>query len=186
MRRQGSKGSGMRVLYAATLVAALGVGEALAEDNGTELFQRFAKTCAMKPISGEALDARARSIGYVPQNGPIAPDDPKRDPDDVFFWRLPDQGVSFALDAYFTGRRAHYQVVCSIRGENVDFAAFVEGLKRETTLPDPKGGTNPNTGAPIYTWTVDADGGKDKLEVAAYGEARRRVLVTLTYDVIAR
>lgn len=73
-----------------------------------------------------------------------------------------------------------------MRGENVGFAAFVEVLRREATLPDAPVGTNPDTGAPIYTWTVDADGAKDKLEVAAYGEARRRVLVTFTYDVIAR
>lgn len=176
----------MRHLYAATLFLALGVGQASAEDDGEELFQRFAKTCAMKPISGEALDARARSIGYVPQNGPVAPDDPKRDPDDIFFWRLPDQGGSFGLDAYFTGRRAHYQVVCSIRGENVDLAAFIDGFKRETTLPDPQIATRPDTVAPVYTWAVEDDGGQDKLEVAAYGQGRRRVVVTLTYDVIAR
>lgn len=139
----------------------------------------------MKPTSGAALDARARAIGYVPQSGPVAPDDPKRDPDDVFFWKLPDEGANFTLNAYFTGRRAHYQVVCSIRGDDVDFTAFVDGLKRESRLPDPQVTKSP-ADAPIYTWTVDADGGKDKLEVAAYGEARRRVVVTLTYDVIAR
>jgi hypothetical protein len=176
----------MRLLYAATLASAFGIGEASAEDNGEQLFQTFAKTCAMKPISGEALDARARSIGYVSEFGSVPPDDPKRDRDDLFFWTLPDQGKSFALNAYFAGPRARYQVVCSISGENVDFAAFVAGLKRESTLPEPQMGTSSGTGAPVYTWTVDADGAKDKLEVAAYGPARRKVVVTLTYDVIAR
>jgi hypothetical protein len=178
----------MRLLYVATLVGtlALGIGEASAEDNGQELFQRFAKTCGMKPVSGEALDMQARGIGYLLQNGPLPPDDPKRDLDLVLFWKLPDRGSDFALNAYIVGLRAHYQVICSIHADNVDFAAFIESLKRETTLPEPQATSSAETGAPVYVWTVPADGATDKMEVRAYGEDRRRVNVTLTYDVIAR
>jgi hypothetical protein len=53
-------------------------------------------------------------------------------------------------------------------------------------LPEPQATSSAQTGAPVYVWTVPADGATDKLEVRAYGEDRRRVNVTLTYDVIAR
>jgi hypothetical protein len=179
------EGSHMRLLYAAMLMGALGIGEASAEDNGERLFQTFEKTCARKPVSGEALDAQARNLGYVHQNGPVAPDDIKRDLDDINFWKLPDQSSNFAIDAYFAGPRAHYQVICSIHADNVDPAAFIEGLKRETTLPDPQTTkSNPETGTLTYTWMAEADGGKDKLEIHAFKNGW--FSVTLSYDVIAR
>ncbi|WP_158814477.1 hypothetical protein [Methylocapsa sp. S129] len=174
----------MRLLCAAMLLSALGMGEALAEDNGERLFQIFERTCAMKPVSGEALDAQARSLGYIHQDGPVAPDDLKRDPDDINFWKLSDQGSNFAIDAYFGGPRAHYQVSCSVHADNVDPAAFIERLKRETTLPDPQTKSDPETGKLTYAWTAEADGGKDRLEVAAFRNGR--VLVAFSYDVIAR
>ena len=172
----------------ATLFSALAFagGEASADDNGHELFQRFAKTCAMKPVSGEALDKQARGVGYVLQHGPLPPDDPKQDLDLLLSWSLPDRGSDFALDAYIVGLRAHYQVICSIHADNVDLAALMESLERETTLPVPQATSSAQTGAPVYIWTVPADGATDKLEVRAYGAERRRVNVTLTYDVIAR
>jgi hypothetical protein len=174
----------MRLLYAATLVGALGIDEVSAEDNGARLFQMFENTCARKPVSGEALDAQARSLGYIHQNGPVAPDDLKRNLDDVNFWKLPDQGSNFAIDAYFSGPRAHYQVSCAIHADNVDLAAFVASLKRETNLPDLQPQSNPETGALTYAWMAEADGGKDILEVAAYRNGR--VSVRFGYDVIAR
>jgi hypothetical protein len=174
----------MRLLCAATLVGALGVGQASAEDNGDRLFQMFENTCARKPVSGAALDAQARSLGYVNQNGPVAPDDPKRDPDDLYYWKLPDGGYNFAISIYFTGPRAHYQAICDIHADNVDLAAFIEGLKRETTLPDRQPKSNPETGAVTYAWTTEADGGKDTFEVAAYKNGR--VNVHFAYEVIAR
>jgi hypothetical protein len=89
----------MRLLYVAALLVAFGIGEASAEDNGEKLFQNFEKTCAGKPTSGEALDVRARGLGYVHQDGPVAPDDPKRNFDDVHYWKLPEQGSDFGIDA---------------------------------------------------------------------------------------
>jgi hypothetical protein len=172
----------MRLLCVATLLGAFGIGEASAEDNGERLFQIFEKTCAGKPVSGEALDARARGLGYVHQNGPVAPD--KLDPDDIHFWRLPEQGSNFAIDAYFAGRRANYRTVCGIHAVNVDVAAFVEGLMRETTLPEAQAKSDPQTGALTYAWTAEADGGKDTLEVAASKSGL--VSIIFSYDVIAR
>jgi hypothetical protein len=177
------EGSCMRLLYAA-LLCALGISEASAQDNGLRLLQMFENTCARKPVSGEALDVQARSLGYVHQNGPVAQDDIKRDPDDINFWKLPDQGSNFAIDAYFAGPRAHYQVSCSIHADNVDPAAFIEGLKREMTLPDPRTKSNPETGALTYTWMAEADGEKETLEVDAFKNGI--VSVTFSYDVIAR
>jgi hypothetical protein len=174
----------MRFFYLAALLGALGFGGASAEDNGERLFQMFEKTCAAKPISGEALDGRARPLGYVHQNGPVAPDDLKRDPDDIHFWKLPEQGSNFAIDAYFTGPRANYRTVCAIHADQVDAAAFVETLRRETTLPESQTNSDPQTGRLTYTWTAEADGGKDTLEVAAFRNGR--VSVTFSYDVIAR
>jgi hypothetical protein len=174
----------MRLLYAAMLVGALGIGQASAEDNGERLFQIFANTCVRKPVSGAALDALARSLGYVPEHGPVAPDDLKHDPDDLYFWKLPDGGSNFAISAYFAGLRAHYQVVCDIHANNVDLAAFVEILKRETTLAEQQPKSNPETGALTYTWTAEADGGKDTLEVAAFKSGI--VNLHLAYEVIAR
>ena len=174
----------MRLLYAAALLGALGAGQASAEDNGDRLFQMFQHTCARKPISGEALDAEARSLGYISQDGPVAPDDMKRDLDDINSWRLPDGGSNFAISAYFAGPRAHYQVSCSLHADNVDLAGFIAGLKRETTLPDQQPKSNPETGAVTYTWAAEADGGKDKLEIAAYKNGR--VVVNFGYEVIAR
>jgi hypothetical protein len=174
----------MRLLYVAALLGALGIGEASAEDNGDRLFQMFEKTCAGKPVSSEALDARARGLGYVHQNGPVAPDDGKRDLDDIHYWRLPDEGSNFAIDAYFAGPRAHYRISCGIHAVNVDAAAFVAGVRRETTLPEPQTKSDPETGRLIYSWTAEEDGGKDVLEVDAFKNGR--VSVTFTYDVIAR
>jgi hypothetical protein len=174
----------MRLLYVAALWSAFGVGEALAEDNGERLFQMFEKTCAGKPVSGAALDARARALGYVHQNGPVAPDDLKRDPDDIHDWKLPEQGSNFAIDAYFAGPRANYRSVCGLHADNVDGAAFVAALRRQTTLPEPQTKSDPQTGRVTYAWTTAADGGKDLLEVAAYRNGR--VSVTFSYDVIAR
>jgi hypothetical protein len=174
----------MRLLYVAPLLGALGIGEASAEDNGDRLFQIFEKTCAEKPVSGEALDARARRLGYVHQNGPVAPDDLRRDPDDIHDWKLPEQGSNFAIDAYFAGPRANYRIVCAIHADNVDVAAFVEGLMRETTLPKPQTKSDPETGMLTYAWTAEADGGKDLLEVAAFKNGRVRI--AFSYDVIAR
>jgi hypothetical protein len=172
----------MRLLCVAMLLGAFGIGEASAEDNGERLLQIFEKTCVGKPVSGEALDALARGLGYVHQNGPAAPD--KQDPDDIHYWKLPEQGPNFAIDAYFVGPRAHYQVVCGIHADNVDVAALVEGIMRETTLPDPQTKSDTETGRLTYTWKAEADGGKDMLEVAAYKNGR--VSVTFSYDVIAR
>jgi hypothetical protein len=174
----------MRLLYVATLLGAFGIGEASAEDNSERLFQIFEKTCAGKPVSGEALDARARGLGYVHQNGPVAPYDGKRNLDDIHSWRLPDEGANFAISAYFAGPRAHYRISCGIRADNVDAAAFVAGLVRETTLPEAQTKSDPETSKLTYSWTADEDGGKDVLEVAAYKNGR--VSVTFTYDVIAR
>jgi hypothetical protein len=175
----------MRLLFVAILLSALGIGDALAEDNGARLLQLFEKTCAAKPDSGAALDTRARSFGYIHQNGPVAPDDLSRDPDDVNFWKLPDQGANFAIDAYFGGPRAHYQVACAIHADNVDPAAFLARLKRETTLPDPPvTKSDTQTGALSYSWTAEADGGKDVLEVHVSRDGR--VSVAFTYEVIAR
>ncbi|WP_158818276.1 hypothetical protein [Methylocapsa sp. S129] len=174
----------MRLLYVATLLGAFGVGQASAEDNGERLLQIFEKTCAGKPVSGEALDAQARGLGYVHQNGAVAPDDLKRDPDDIHDWKLPEQGSNFALDAYFAGPRTHYRTVCGIHADNVDIAAFVERLMRETTLPQPQTKSDPKTGALSYIWTAEADGGKDTLEVDAYKNGRVRL--AFSYDVIAR
>jgi hypothetical protein len=112
----------MRHFFVATLLGALSIGEASAEDNGQRLFQMFQKTCAGKPVSGEALDARARGLGYVHPNGPVAPDDLKRNPDDIHSWRLPEQGSNFAIDAYFAGPRTNYRIVCAIHADNVDIA----------------------------------------------------------------
>ncbi len=176
----------MPPLFAAIMLSALGVGQAAAQDNGEELFEKFSKTCATKPLSGAELDARARSLGYVSQNEASDPDDGKRNLDFLYFWRLSNQHVNFALDAYFTGPRTHYQVDCSIHADNVDFDAFVGGLKRNTSLPAPQVTSDPKTGAPIYTWTADADGGKDVLEIEGFGEDHRRVSVRFAYDVIAR
>jgi len=180
----GREGSSMRLLTLAALLAAFGIGEASAEDNGGRLFQMFQKTCAGKPVSAEALDARARGLGYVHPDGPVAPEDPTRDPDDIHFWKLPEQGSNFAIDAYFTGRRAKYQVVCGMHADTVDVAAFVETLRRETTLPEPQTKSDPETGRVSYAWTVEAGGGKDVLDVAAYRNGR--VSITFTYDVIVR
>jgi hypothetical protein len=176
----------MRLWFAAIMFVALATGRASADDNGDELFQKFARTCATKPLSGAELDGRARGLGYVSQIGPDNPDDDKRDLDFLYFWRLPNKRANFAIDAYFFGPRAHYQVNCSIRSDNVDFEAFVGGLERNTSLPAPQITSDPKTGAPIYTWTVDAEGAKDILVIEAFGEDRRRVDVRLTYDVIAR
>jgi hypothetical protein len=176
----------MRLGFAAIMFVALGMGLALADDNGGELFQNFAKTCGTKPLSGAELDTRARRLGYLRQNGSNDPDDGKRDLDFLYFWRLPDKRTDFAIDAYFFGPRAHYQVNCAIRSGNVDFDAFVEGLERNTSLPAPQVTSDPKTNAPIYTWTVDAEGANDILVVEAFGEDHRRVDVRLTYEVIAR
>ena len=173
----------MRFLYVATLLGAFGIGEASAEDNGERLFQMFEQTCIGKPVSGEALDARARSLGYVHQNGPVAPDDGKRSLDDIHYWKLPEQGSNFAIDAYFVGPRAHYQTVCGIHADNVDVAAFVAGLMRETTLAELQTKSDPETGRLTYAWTAEADGGKDTLEVAAFKNGR--VSVAFSYEVIA-
>jgi hypothetical protein len=174
----------MRLLYAAMLLGAFGIGEVSAEDNSERLLQMFEKTCAGKPISGEALDARARGLGYVHQNGSAAPDDGKRDLDDIHYWRLPEQGANFAIDAYFAGPRAHYRISCGIHADNVDVAAFVAGLRRETTLPEPQTKSDPETGRLTYAWTAEEDGGKDMLEVVAFKNGR--VSVTFSYDVTAR
>jgi hypothetical protein len=174
----------MRLLYVVTLLGAFSIGEASAEDNGERLFQIFEKTCAGKPVSGEALDARARGLGYVHQNGPVAADDLKRDRDDIHYWKLPGQGSNFAMDTYFVGPQAKYQAVCGIHADNVDVAPFVEGLMRGTTLPEPQAKSDPETGRWTYTWTTEVVGGKDTLEVAAYKNGK--VSVTLSYDVIAR
>jgi hypothetical protein len=176
----------MRLVLAAIMFCALCPGRASAEDNGEELFQKFAGTCATKPVSGAELDARARSLGYVSRNGSDDPDDGKRDLDFLYFWRLPDKGANLAVDAYFFGPRAHFQVVCSVTSGDVDFDAFVESLKRNTSLPAPQVTSDPKTGAPIYGWTVDADGWKDVLQVEGFGADHRRVDVWLTYDVVAR
>jgi len=174
----------MRLLYVATLLGAFGIGGASAEDNGERLFQTFEKTCAGKPVSGEALDVRARGLGYIHQNRPVAPDDLKRDPDDIHYWKLPEQGSNFAIDAYFVGSRAKYQTVCGIHADNVDVVAFVRGLRHETALPEPQTKSDPETGRLTYTWMTEADGGKDSLEVAAYRNGW--VSVTFSYVVIAR
>ena len=142
------------------------------------------KTCAAKPVSGEALDARAHSLGYVHQDGPVAPDDPQRDPDDIHYWKLPGQGANFALDAYFAGRRTHYRTVCGLHADNVDVAAFIARLMREAKLAQAQEKSDPETGRLSYAWTAEADGGKDALEVAAYKNGR--VSVTFSYDVIGR
>jgi hypothetical protein len=176
----------MRLWFAAIMLCALGIGRASAEDNGEELFENFAKTCATKPVSGAELDARARGLGYISQNGANDPDDGKRDLDFLYFWKLPNKHTNFAINAYFFGPRAHYQVNCSIRSDNVDFNAFVGTLERNTSLPPPQMTSDPKTGAPIYTWTVDSDGANDILQVEAFGEDRRRADVRLTYEVIAR
>ena len=177
----------MRLCFAAIALGALiGAGQAWAEDNGEALFQRFAKTCATKPISAAELDARARSLGYVSNIGPSDPDDGRVDLDFIYFWKLPDQGPDFAISTYFYGPRAHFQVNCAIRANNVGYDAFVASLKLNTSLPEPQVTSDSKTGAPIYTWTVDADGAKDILVVEGFGEDNRRVDVRLTYEVIAR
>ena len=52
----------MRLCFAAIALSALiGVDQASAEDNGEALFQRFAKTCATKPIS--AAESPTRNSG---------------------------------------------------------------------------------------------------------------------------
>lgn len=176
----------MRLWVAVIMMGVLGMGRACAEDNGDELFQEFAQTCGMKPVSGAELDARARKLGYVSQSGAGDPDDGKRDLDFLYFWKLSDNRSNFAIDAYFFGPRAHFEVNCSIRSENVDFDAFVGGLARNTSLPAPQVASDPKTGAPIYTYSVDADGATDVLEVEGFGEDHRRVGIRLTYQVIAR
>jgi len=40
--------------------------------------------------------------------------------------------------------------------------------------------TDPKTSAPIYSWTADADSGKDSLEIEGFGADRRKVNVRLT------
>jgi hypothetical protein len=172
----------MRLLYLAALLGAFGIREASADDNGERLFQILEKTCVRKPVSGEALDALARPLGYVHQDGRVAPLKPN--PDDIHYWRLPEQGQNFALDAYFAGPRANYRVVCGIHADNLDVAAFVQSLMHQTTLPEPQTKSDPDTGRLTYSWTAEADGGKDTLEVAAYKNGR--VSVTFTYDVITR
>jgi hypothetical protein len=175
----------MRLLYVATLLGAFGIGDALAGDNGERLLLLFEKTCAAKPVSGEALDGQARGFGYIHQYGAVAPDDLKRDPDGVYSWKLPDQGSNFAISAYFGGLRAHYQVSCSIHADNVEPAAFLARLRSETELPDPQTTkSDAETGGLTYSWTAEADGGKDVLEVRTFRDGR--VSLAFTYDVIAR
>lgn len=118
------------------------------------------------------------------QDGPVAADDPNRDLDDTHFWKLSDQGSNFAIEAYFVGPRTNYHTISGIHADNVDVAAFLEGLKRGTKLPDPLTKSDPETGRLTYTWTAKADGGKDALKVAAYKNGR--VSITFTYSVIAR
>jgi hypothetical protein len=170
----------MRLLYVAMLLGAFGIGGAAAEDNGARLLQIFEKTCAGKPVSGAALDQRARALGYANQNWPLAPDDSKRDLDDIYYWKLPDQGSNFGIDAYFAGPRANYRISCGVHAENVDVGAFVAGLGREMKLPAAK--VDAETGT--YAWTLEADGGKDALVVKGFKSGR--VSVTVTYDVVGR
>jgi hypothetical protein len=174
----------MRLLYVAAVLGAFGMGEASAEDNGARLLQIFEQTCAGKPASGAALDASARSLGYANQNWPVAPDDSRRALDDVYFWKLPDQGSKFAIDAYFAGPRAHYRVVCGLHADHVDVAAFVASVKREMKLAEASEKTDAETGRVTYGWTGQTGGGEDVLEVAAFRNGR--VSVTLTYDVRGR
>ena len=177
----------MRFLYfcAATALGLAVVCEAPAADNGERLVQVFSKTCAKKPVTAGAMDTLARGLGYSHQNGPVAADDPKRDPDDVHFWKLREQGSNFAIDAYFSGPRAHYQVSCSIKADDIAAAAFLAVLKRETTLPDPQSTKlDPDSGSSTYIWTAEVDGAQDKLEVNA--SRNGRVRIALTYVVIGR
>jgi hypothetical protein len=175
----------MRLLFVAALLATLDIGDAVAADNGAKLLQIFEKTCAAKPVSGEALDGQARSFGYINQYGPVAPDDLKRDPDDVYSWKLPAQDSNFAISAYFGGPRAHYQVSCSIHADNVEAADFLARLRSETNLLDPQTTkSDAGTGALTYSWTAEADGGKDVLQVRTFRDGR--VSLAFTYDVIAR
>ena len=177
----------MRLCFAAVAVCMLvSSRQASADDNGAALFQRFAKICATKPVSGAELDVRARSLGYASSNGTNDPDDGKRDLDFLYFWKLPGEGPNYAIDTYFYGPRAHFEVNCAISANNVDLDGFVASLKSNPSLSEPQVTSDPKTGAPIYTWTVDADGAKDILVVEGFGEDRRRVDVRLTYEVIAR
>ena len=125
------------------------------------------------------LAARYGRFTCPHQDGPVAADDPNRDLDDTHFWKLSDQGSNFAIEAYFVGPRTNYHTICGIHADNVDVAAFLEGLKRGTKLPDPLTKSDPETGRLTYTWTAKADGGKDALKVAAYKNGR--VSITFTY-----
>jgi hypothetical protein len=174
----------MRLAIVAMLIGTLSAGRALAADDGDALLHKFAETCATKPVSAEALDMLARAVGYMPEHGPVAPDDLSRNPDDIYSAKLPDQGSNFAISAYFGGSRAHYEVSCGMRGQQVDASAFVELLRRETTLPDPQIAADAEIGKQTFVWTADDDGGKDKLEIDAFTDGR--LSLTFTYDVISR
>ena len=174
----------MRLLPATMLIVALGIGRASAEDNGERLFQMFERTCATKPVSGEALDAQARGLGYVSRNAPVSSGDLTRKLDDIYDWKLPDQGFNFALNAYLFGPRAHYQVSCSIHARDVDPAALLAIVKRETALPDPQTKTDPETGMQSHIWTAEVEGGKDTMQINTFKNGNASI--TLNYDVIAR
>ncbi|MFI5016222.1 MAG: hypothetical protein ACHQAY_28140, partial [Hyphomicrobiales bacterium] len=60
--------------------------------------------------------------------------------------------------------------------------ASVLGLERNTSLPAPQMTSDPKSGAPIYTWAVDADGGKDILQIEGFGPSQGRCQAHLRRD----
>ena len=178
-----SKGEHMRFLLpcAVMVLGVLGIGAASADDNdnAVRLVELFAKTCAKKPASAEALDTLARGLGYIHQHGPVPADDPTRNYDDIHSWKLRDQDSNFGISTYFEGPRAHYQVSCSLSASNVAGPSIMAVIKSKTALPDPQSTKlDSESGRSNFNWTTEIDGEQEKLDVSAATNGRASISIS--------
>lgn len=170
----------LRFAFAVLAGLALPGAAGAEEDNGPDLVDVFARTCAQRPALPSDLARASTALGFTSDGGQIGPDleaGPKIDI--VYTARATKKSVKYGLSAYFDGPGGDLTVSCGVTAHGISSEKLLNRVEKAFAVRDRK--SEPVIdGKPIrLRWMFGADG--DILEMSAHAPPPRRAGLNLSY-----